>query len=482
METKRSLIPWVVLAALLASSTILPGQATRLPADTRKLVQEIFPAGNLRLDGSVELPDRNLLLPLLPSNAFRRAKNESTWKYPANSNEPDLIVYENGWVHFKTERKGSTVTLKWPDGVPEAVKKRILGMKLPGDLIVPNGFVLPKSMKSIIGDLNIPLLEDVALMKPDLSHKTYFNGQSQQQYKGAGTFALVSIKDGTIVLLDGKTFNKIIDFPTEGTLCGVSYLDGKLIVADQAKSRVLVLDAINRKFLGQIELPPNTAPRGIVALPDGKSIYVSLSATSEIAVINTETGNVFSKSKVPIGPSRMAVTPDGVYVALISVTAAELTVISTYNQQVIGKVKLGSGPTGLAIHPTEKIAYVSNRYSNTVSVVDLAKRSVLNTIKTGTSPTGLAISNDGSKLYVAHGRDNTILVFDTHTFQKLHEIKLPLDVDFPHNIALTPDGKHLIVTSQQTDTIGIMDTSSNEFIKQVQLGHTTQEVIWMPAG
>jgi YVTN family beta-propeller protein len=481
MENRRSLTLWAVLA-LLASSTILPGQATRLPADTRKLIQEIFPAGNLRLDGSVELPDRNLLLPLIPSSAFRRAKNESTWKYPPNSAEPDLIVYENGWVHFKTDRKGPTVTLKWPDGVPDAVKKRILGMKLPGDLIVPNGFVLPKSMQSIIGDLNIPLVEDVALMKPDLSRKLHFSSGTQKEYKGAGTFALVSIKDGTIVLLDGNTFNKISDFPTEGTLCGMSYLDGKLIVADQAKSRVLVLDAINRKFLGQIELPPNTAPKGIVALPDGKSIYVSLSGSSEIAVIDTESGKVFAKAKVPIGPSRMAVTPDGVYVALISVTAAELSVISTYNQRVIGTVKLGSGPTGLVIHPAEKIAYVSNRYTNTVSVVDLSKRTVLNTIKTGTSPTGLAISNDGTKLYVAHGRDNTILVFDTRTYQKLHEIKLPLDVDFPHNIALTPDGKHLIVTSQQTDTIGVMDTTTLEFIKQTQLGHTSQEIIWMPAG
>lgn len=482
MEIRRSLILPVVLAALLASSTILSAQATRLPADTRKLIQEIFPAGNVRIDGSVELPDRNLMLPLLPSGSFKRAKNESTMKFPPNSAEPDLIVYENGWVHFKTDRSGSGVSLKFPDGVPEGIKKRVLGMKLPADLIVPNGFVLPKSMKSIKGDLNVPLVEDVALMKPDLSRKIYFNGQTQQEYKGAGTFALVSIKDGTLVLLDGATFNKVADFPTEGTLCGMSYLDGKLIVADQAKSRVLVLDAINRKFLGQIELPPNTAPKGIVALPNGKSIYVSLSGTSEMAVIDTESGKVFSKSKVPIGPSRMAVTPDGAFVALLSVTAAELSVISTYNQRVIGSVKLGSGPTGIVIHPTEKIAYVSNRYSNTISVVDLTKRSVLSTIKTGTSPMGLAISNDGIRLYVAHGRDNTIIVYDTRTLQKLQEVKLPLDVDFPHTIALTPDGKHLVVSSQQTDTIGIMDTTTLEFVKQVQLGHTTQEIIWMPAG
>lgn len=471
------------MAALIAGLLALPAMATRLPPETKKLVQEIYPAGNIRLDGSVELPDHNLLLPLLPgANPLKRMKSDSAQKYPANSTEPNLIIYENGWAHLKTERKGGTVTLKFPDDVPEALKKRVLTtMKLPSDLIVPQGFTVPKSMKAIIGDLNVPIVEDVALMKPEFGKKPK-GAESAQAYTGAGTFAFVSIKDGSIILMDGKSFNKVAEFPTEGTPSSMTFVDGKLYIADQAKNRVLLLDPSTRKFLGQIDLPPNTAPKGIASMPNGKWIYVSLSGSSEVAVIETETGKVLMKTKVPTGPGRIAVTPDGVYVALLCVTSSEICVMSTYNQRLIGSVKLGDVPTGLAINSSDKTAYVSNRRSNTISIVDLTKRTITNSIKAGASPTGLALSNDGSKLYVAQGRDNTINIYDCKSLQKLNEIKLPLDVDFPHSICMAPDGKHLIVSSQQTDTIGVLDTTTLEFVKQVQVGHSTHEVIWLPSG
>ena len=282
--------------------------------------------------------------------------------------------------------------------------------------------------------------------------------------------------------MDARSFSKIVEFPTEGTPASMTFVDGKLYIADQSKNRVLLLDPVARKFLGQIDLPPGSAPRGIVTLPNGKSIYVSFNGSSLVGVIDTETGKLLFKTRVAIGPSRMAVTADGVYVLVLSVTAADLSVISTYNQSVVKTIKVGSLPTGLALHPKEKTAYVTNRISNTVSIIDLDKHIIVNTIKTGASPTGIAINAGGDKLYVACGRDNTIIIYDTRSLQKLNEVKLPLDLDFPHQICLTPDGKHLLVSSQQTTTVGVLDTTTLEFIKQVDVGHATQEVLWVPAG
>jgi len=72
---------WVAAAALLLLQLAPPAMATRLPPDTRKIVQEIFPAGNVRLDGSVELPDHSFLLPLVPSvNPLRRPLRRTPYK------------------------------------------------------------------------------------------------------------------------------------------------------------------------------------------------------------------------------------------------------------------------------------------------------------------------------------------------------------------------------------------------------------------
>lgn len=470
-----------LLAALaIIAQTALPVFATRLPQEVRKAASEVYPQGSVRLDGSISLADGNYLLPLLPGvNPLRKIKGEETQKYPGNSTEPSLLIYENGWAHIKTTRKGNILTVVIPADVPEPIKKRLLAMKMPSDLIVPEGFVIPKSLKPLAGDLTVPQIDDATIAKPDFGQKKV---DSQQAYSGAGTFALVSIKDGTIILIDAKTFNKLAEFPTEGTPWGMAFYGGKVYISDQAKSRILILDPVARKFLGQYDLPPASAPKGIAALPSAKLLYISETGSSSVASVDVQTGKVISKTKVPTGPSRIIMTPDGVYALLISVTAAELSLLSTYNQHVIGSVKVGSVPTCIALHPTEKLAYVSNRMSNTVSIIDFTKRSVFGTIKTGTSPTGLAISSDGTKLFVALGRDNTITVYDTKTLEKKHEVKLPLDVDFPGTICLSPDGKSLLISSQQTDTIGVMDTETYEFKKQVQVGHTTQEIIWLPAG
>lgn len=477
---KNRLLPLLAVATMIGLSS-LPAIATRLPPEIRKSVLDVYTKGTVRLDGSVALPDGNFLLPLIPGmNPLLKIKTEAVQKFPGNTSEPSLLIYENGWAHLKTLKKGSVLTVNVPADVPEPVKKKLLAMKLPADLIVPDGFVMPKSLKAFLGDLNVPQIDDATLAKPDFGQKK--SESSQTAYSGAGTFALISIKDGTIILIDAKTFNKLAEFPTEGTPWGMTFFNGKLYITDQAKNRILLLDPVARKFLGQFDLPPATAPKGIAVLPAAKSLYVSQSGSATVGIYEAANGKAISKTKVPTGPSRVILTPDGIYALVVSVTASELSLISTYNQHVIGSVKVGNVPTCVALHPTEKWAYVSNRMSNTVSVIDFSKRAISGTIKTGTSPTGLAVTPDGSKLFVALGRDNTITIYDTKTLEKKHEAKLPLDVDFPGTICLTPDGKNLLISSQQTDTIGILDTETYEFKKQVQVGHTTQEILWLPAG
>jgi YVTN family beta-propeller protein len=138
-------------------------------------------------------------------------------------------------------------------------------------------------------------------------------------------------------------------------------------------------------------------------------------------------------------------------------------------------------PTSLAITKDSQTAYVSNRMSNTVSVLDIGKRAVVSSIPTGTGPTGLALSPDESKLFVSNARDNTISVFDTKTLSKLSDIKLPIEIDFPGEIRLMPDGKRILVSSQATNTIGMLDLDTLEFSKQCPIGHTSHDIVWIPA-
>ena len=462
-----------VFSALLAE----PVQATRLPTELREAAISVFPHATVRLDGSLALPDGSLILPLVPHIAdAKKTKYDVEAKFPEQN--PVIVFYANGWGHVRTVHSGKSRTIALPKDTPEKLLKRALAMHFPSDLIVPEHFVLPKSLKPFVGDLQIATVEDVAMIKPDFAHIK--KDTAPAQYTGHGTVVLTSINTGTITLLDGKTLQKLVEFPTEGTPCSMHYLNGVIYIADQGKHRVLMLDPSKRRFLGQIDLAAGSAPRGITALPNGKLLYISESGPGNVAVIETATGKVLVRTKVSPGPGRMAVTTDGVFLLVLNVSSGDMTVIATYNQKVVGTVKVGAMPTAIALGPDGRTAYVSSKNTNTVAIVDITSRRVTSTIKTGASPTGIALSSDGTHLFVANARDNNITIYDTKTLALVGEAKLPLDVEFPGTICLLPGGKKLVVTSQQTDAIGVMDTEKRTFEGETRLGHPVQEVMWAP--
>jgi YVTN family beta-propeller protein len=481
----RTLPPWrlwafILLALLLGSA--LPANATRLPDDLKQTIQDEFPSATIRLDGAIEAGRGDLFLPVIPATAAG-AKKKAVKVVPEavfpDERNPSAIFYNNGWCYLRVTKKGLARTISLPAEVVDKYKKHLLTCKLAPDLIVPENFVLPLSLKPIISNTAITTVNDASMASPDFG--TPVKVAKPVAAGGPGLLFLTSLNTGTITLVDEKNFSKLADFPTEGTPCGMTFVDGRLYIADQAKSRILLLDPAKRQFLGQIDLPPKMAPKGIAALPNGKLIYVSESAANDIAIIETETRRVLMRTKVQPGPGRIAMTPNGNFLLVLNVPSGQITFISTLNQRIVGVAKVGTMPTSLDITKDSQMAYVSNRMSNTISVIDIPKRQVVATIPTGTGPTGLALSADESKLFVSNARENTISVFDTKSHQKLSDIKLPMDIDFPGEIRLMPDGKRILVSSQATDTIGLLDLQTLEFAKQCPIGHTSQDIVWVPA-
>ena len=454
--------------------------ATRLSPELSRSALALFDDAKVRLDGSIQTHTGEIYLPLVPSTPPpKKTKSDVDATIPS-AKAPDVVLYTDGWAHVRVLRKGEASTLALPAELTDKQRHRLLTSKFPSDLIVPDGFVVPRSLKALIQDVpTVSLVDDKVIAGAEFGQK-HKAATIKEPYKGAGTVFLSSITAGSITMLDGKTLNKIAEFPTEGTPCSMELTGDKLYIADQAKSRVLILDPIKRKFAGQIDLPGKTGPKGIAALANGTWMYVSESAASDIAVIETATGKVLMKTKVHPGPGRCVLTNDGAFLLVLNVTSGEVTFLSTFNQKVTSILKVGDMPTAIVLSKDGARAYVSNRVSNTVSVIDLPHRQVVGTIKAGQSPTGLAVSPDDGKLYVASGRENSITVYDTKTLAKVSEAHLPSGVEFPGIICLLPGGHELLVSNQQSDVVAVLDTDKMEFSRQVALGHANHEVIWQP--
>ena len=454
--------------------------ATRLSPELSKTALSLFDDGKVRLDGSIQTRQGELYLPLLPGVPQKKTRSEVEVAIPSQK-APDVVFYTDGWAHVRLLHKGDASTLALPPDLTDKQKHKLLTLKFPSDLIVPDGFVIPRSYKSLVQDVPaVSLVDDKVAASVEFGHKPSKPTLSKDEYKGTGSVFLTSITAGSITMLDGKTLNKIAEFPTEGTPCSMELTGDKVYIADQAKSRVLILDPIKRKFAGQLDLPGKTGPKGIAALASGMWMYVTESAASDVAVIETATGKVLMKTKVHPGPGRCLLTHDGAFLLVLNVTSGELTFLSTMTQKVTSILKVGDMPTAIALSKDGSRAYVSNRISNTASVIDIPHRQVVATIKCGQSPTGIAVSGDDSKVYVASGRENSITAYDTKTFAKVSEAHLPAGIEFPGMICVLPRGHELLVSTQQSDVLAVLDTDKMEFSRQVSLGHANHEVNWLP--
>lgn len=452
-----------------------PAQATRLPSELTKAIQAVLPDAQVRLDGSVQDKSGNLFLPVLSANVNSHRGPVTMDEAFPNGRAPKVLVFSDGSCYLRVLKKGLINTVVHPAELPEKARKRLLNGKLPADLIVPDNLLLPRSLKPLIGELQIPTVDD------NTANRTDFGQPPKAAHSGIarGIIFLTSPGTGKITKLDTDSLKVTAEYTTEGTPHGMACAGGKLYVTDQAKSRILILDLESLRLLGHVDLP-KSAPKGILASPNGQLLYVTESAINCVAVIETTNHRVLLRTKVAAGPARMALTPTGNNLLVLNVPAGQVTVMSTLNQRVLGTVAVGSMPNSIAISSDSQRAYISNRMSNNVAVLDITKRQVVDTIVTGTGPTGVALTQDGTKLMVANAKDNTICLYDLASKQKVNEVKLPLDVDFPGCLLMLPGGKRMLVSSETTDAIGVFDVGKMEFEMQPVIGHNSDEVMWVP--
>jgi DNA-binding beta-propeller fold protein YncE len=485
-----------ILAAPLVLSLLIcfllcaaPAQATRLPAELLTVLKSVFPDCRIRLDGAVEAKDGELYLPILPRAAStakaKIVRLKETLPAAAGAKvKTDIYVFDNGCVYVRVIKNLNIKTFPSFAGLSDKTHQAILsGGQMPVDLIVPESFALPASMRPIVGDVGMTLLKELPnTASPSTPGDDKIVKQPDKEEKGAGHgfIFVTSTSTGTITLVAEDTLKKIAEVPTEGTPGGMALVGDHLYIADQSKNRILILDVKGRSFLGQIDLPDKSHPKSVVALPNGKLLYVSESGLGLVAVVEVETSKVLLTTKVPTGPSRMAITPDGSTILVLNVPTGQLTFISTLNQKVLGTIAIGANPSVVVVAPDGAMAYVSCRSAGYVAIIDIAQKKMLGGLKAGNSPTGLAVDSEGKKLYVALARDNKIAVFDLATRALLKEIALPSDVDFPGTLCLLPDGKKLVVSSAATQSIGILNIEKGEFEDKPVIGHGTDETYFVP--
>ena len=204
---------------------------------------------------------------------------------------------------------------------------------------------------------------------------------------------------------------------------------------------------------------------------DEKRIYVTLSKSGKVAVIDTESFKLLTEVDAGRNPVRVALQPDGrfLWVGNDGQEGKEggVTAIDTATLKLVAFVPTGKGHHELAFSPDNRYAYVTDRADGTVSVIDVRELKKVKEVKTGPQPISLAYAANAGALYVADGQEGTVSVLDGKTHEVTARIQAKPGLG---PMRFTQDGRWGLLLNSREDAVHIVDASTNRIAHTVAVG------------
>lgn len=210
----------------------------------------------------------------------------------------------------------------------------------------------------------------------------------------------------------------------------------RLLVANNANDSVSLIDLVQKKVIGELDLRPgknDPAQKGIpggeypydVAFKGNDKGFVSCQRDREIVVLDLRAAPVITgRIKTRGQPGKMILNAAQTALFAVADNSDSVVIVDTAKDRILAEIKTtapagmlprqpnfkGANPTGLALSPDERTLYVTNGGTNSVAVIHLDREldedSVIGLIPTAWYPNAVSVSRDGKFLYVVNAKSN----------------------------------------------------------------------------
>lgn len=265
--------------------------------------------------------------------------------------------------------------------------------------------------------------------------------------------------------------------------------DGKIAVVgnygqQQPGHTLTVIDLTSQSIVKTIDLEKYHRPHGIVFMPDGKRVVVTVEVEQKLLVVNIDSGTVEKAIDTNARTSHMVVlSPDAKRAYVSNIGSGSLTVIDLEAATRIKTIETGEGAEGLDISPDGSEVWVGNRGADTISIVDTNTLMVVETLNCATFPIRLKFTPDGARVLVSNMQSGDVAVIDTKMRSEITRIVMVKDWKpptgqenlfrqgpVPIGILITPDGKHAYVANTNVNLVTVIDLQTLEIINRLTAG------------
>ena len=250
--------------------------------------------------------------------------------------------------------------------------------------------------------------------------------------------------------------------------------ESTLPAADKAADGIAVFDVASGKVLRVLR--GISDPEQIAVSPDGATLYVASEDTGRVMFMDAKRGIIRATLVVGGEPEGLAASPDGKLVYATSEEDSTIAVIDAVQPQVLARIAVGKRPRSIAFLRSAR-AFVPGENDASLSVIDVATSKVARrtTIASkGARPMGVVVAPAGDKLFVTTGRGGTLASFDAATLAPAGEAQVG---ERPWGVALSPDGSVAFTANGPSHDVTLVDTATMNVVARVTVGERPWGVV-----
>jgi YVTN family beta-propeller protein len=278
--------------------------------------------------------------------------------------------------------------------------------------------------------------------------------------------------EADLSLIDEKSYQVVGGEPTgkEPHHLMITPDQKSLIVANSVSDSLMFVDPASGKV--QRVLKDIEDPYQLGFSPDHRWFVTAALRLDRVDIYHYD-GHDFSIAKrIPLAktPSHMTFSSDGRTVYVTLQDSGELAAIDLATQTVDWKIPVGRDPAGLWMTPGDKALLVGMTGEDDVVVVDPHAHQVVKRIHTGRGAHNFRNLDDGSHVAVTNRVANSISILDYTALQNVGDIDNLMPG--PDDMELSADKRQLWVTFRFSRHVGVIDLPSRKLVTTIAVGRS----------
>lgn len=279
-------------------------------------------------------------------------------------------------------------------------------------------------------------------------------------------------------------------------------------VTNEISGDLSIIDGRTLKVVATV--PLGRRPRGIVASPDGRYLYIALSGSpiegppgkrqgpepppdksaDGIGVFDIASRSVSRVIRGVSDPEKLAVSRDGHRLYVASEDSGNAVVIDVASGRTLASIPVGSEPEGVRVTPNGRFVYFTSESANQVSVVDAATNQLVKQFAVGQRPRSIAFTPTGSTAYVPGEFDASVTVVNARTETPVKTFYLKPSAIFqpatgaarPMDMLVSPNGRWLYVSTGRGGAVVEVNLKTDEIARVAMTGIRPWTIALTPDG